>query len=204
MIRVGEAAWLLDLASNAQVRAALNALAATEDAAVYDVVPGASTLLVVTQPGAAFDPDRLRELERTTRSEAAAAASTSPPHVHHVPVRYDGEDLAELARAARLSVDELVARHAAADYRVAFVGFQPGFAYLDGLPPELHAPRRASPRPRVPAGSVAIGGEWTGVYPLATPGGWNLLGTTDLVLFATDVDPPALLQPGDAVRFVPR
>ncbi len=124
--------------------------------------------------------------------------------MHEVPVRYEGEDLADVARHTGLTPAEVVERHAAASYRVAFVGFQPGFAYLAGLPPELHVPRRASPRVRIPRGSVAIGGEWTGIYPLATPGGWNLIGSTDLELLAPDREEPALLQPGDEVRFVPR
>ena len=118
-----------------------------------------------------------------------------------LPVLYDGEDLAELAQRAGLPAQELARRHAAGRYRVAFVGFAPGFAYLSGLPGELASPRRTSPRPRVPAGSVAIGGAWTGIYPSASPGGWNLLGRTSAVLFDAAADPPSLLAPGDRVEF---
>ena len=117
---------------------------------------------------------------------------------------YGGEaalDLAELAREAGLSEKELVRRHAAAEYRVAFVGFAPGFAYLTGLAPELHAPRLPSPRPRVAAGAVGIGGPYTGVYPAAMPGGWRLIGRSSAVLFDPERDPPARLLPGDRVRF---
>lgn len=204
MIRVGESAWLLELSRSTEVIAAQRAVERLGDPAIVDVVPGATTLLVVADPTALPDPRRLEQVERGARAGGAQAADVAPERVHEIAVRYDGEDLPELASRAGWSPAELAARHAAVVYRVAFLGFQPGFAYLDGLPAELHAPRRATPRPRVPAGSVAIGGEWTGVYPLATPGGWNLLGTTDAVLFDPRRDAPALLQPGDGVRFVPR
>lgn len=204
MVRVGEAAWLLELAGSAQVLAANRALLARSDPAVRELVPGAVTLLVVLHEGAALDPAALAAIEDAARSVRAAAPADEPSRVHHIPVRYDGEDLRDVAERAGLATADFAARHAAAEYRVAFVGFQPGFAYLDGLPRELHAPRRASPRVRIPAGSVAIGGEWTGIYPFATPGGWNLVGSTDVVLFDAAAAPPALLQPGDVVRFVPR
>ena len=103
-----------------------------------------------------------------------------------------------------MAVDAVVAAHAAATYTVAFCGFAPGFAYLTGLPAALRLPRRATPRPRVPAGSVAIAGELSAVYPTASPGGWHLLGRTDVALFDVDRDPPALLTPGTIVRFEPR
>lgn len=204
MVRVGEAAWLLELAGSAQVLAANRALLARADPAVRELVPGAVTLLVVLHAGAAIDPAALGAIEAAARGARATTPPAEPARVHHIPVRYDGEDLPAVAERAGMSTADFAARHAAAEYRVAFVGFQPGFAYLDGLPRELHAPRRASPRVRIPAGSVAIGGEWTGIYPLASPGGWNLLGTTDAALFDPAGEPPALLQPGDAVRFVPR
>jgi len=199
VIRVGESAWLLELGSSERVLAAHQALLAATDARARELVPGATTLLVVYDDGADVDA---RELERVEASAGdARARANSAARAHRIAVRYDGADLADVARHTGLPVDEVIARHAAAEYRVAFVGFQPGFAYLAGLPPELHVPRRPSPRPRIPQGSVAIGGEWTGVYPLATPGGWNLLGTSDVPLFDPSADPPALLQPGDVVRF---
>lgn len=204
MIRVGESAWLLELTGSAEVLAARSAVERLGDPAIVDLVPGATTLLVVGDAGGLPDPHRLEGIERAARDGRASTGDGAPERVHDIPVRYDGEDLAELAAQAGLEPTDFAARHAAITYRVSFVGFQPGFAYLGGLPPELHAPRRAAPRPRVPAGSVAIGGEWTGVYPLATPGGWNLIGTTDAVLFDARRDAPALLQPGDGVRFVPR
>lgn len=121
-----------------------------------------------------------------------------------IPVCYGGEygpDLDALAEHARLSRDEVIGRHVAAGYTVAMLGFAPGFPYLLGLDPALHVPRRADPRTRVPAGSVAIGGAQTGIYPRELPGGWNLIGRTPLVLFDPDRDPPCLLAPGDRVRF---
>ena len=123
-----------------------------------------------------------------------------------IPVFYDadpgtGPDLDELARGAGLTRDEFARRHAQARYRVAFLGFAPGFPYMTGLPGELHAPRLATPRTRVPAGSVGIGGQYTGIYPEETPGGWRLIGRAPVRLFDAGRNPPALLLPGDSVRF---
>lgn len=121
-----------------------------------------------------------------------------------IPVCYGGEhgpDLAAVAGHARLAPGEVVRRHTAAEYTVAMLGFAPGFPYLLGLDAALHVPRRADPRTRVPAGSVAIGGAQTGIYPRELPGGWNLIGRTPQVLFDPERDPPCLLAPGDRVRF---
>ncbi len=139
-----------------------------------------------------------------TPARAVDLRGAAPGRLVEITVVYDGADLAEVARLTGLTVDEVVARHAAARYRVAFGGFMPGFAYLIGLDPALVVPRLATPRTHVPAGAVAIAGEYAAVYPRATPGGWRLLGRTDAVMFdpAQD-DRPALLGPGDEVRFVP-
>ena len=118
-----------------------------------------------------------------------------------IPVVYDGDDLDEVAAAADMSVDEVVAAHVGATYEVAFCGFAPGFGYLIGLPAQLHLPRRVTPRTRVPAGSIAIAAEYSAVYPRESPGGWHLLGSTPQSLFDVDRDPPSLLQPGTIVRF---
>jgi KipI family sensor histidine kinase inhibitor len=126
---------------------------------------------------------------------------------HELHVRYGGNagpDLSELARLHGMSETEVVALHSAATYVVGFLGFAPGFAYLIGLPPALVTPRLATPRTRVAAGSVAIGGSFTGVYPRSMPGGWRILGQTDLALFDVSAASPARLAPGDEVRFVPR
>jgi KipI family sensor histidine kinase inhibitor len=204
MIRVGETACLLRLESSAQVLAAFRAASATPPATVRDVVPGARTLLVIfDEPPAEVEVGWLRDVAGEAAAPLAGEAASPGARVHEIAVRYDGDDLEDLARHAGLAVAEVVARHAGAAYRVAFVGFQPGFAYLEGLPRELWMPRRASPRARVPAGSVAIGGEWTGIYPGATPGGWNLIGRTAVALFDPAAARPALLEPGDVVRMVP-
>ncbi|WIG55610.1 MAG: Allophanate hydrolase 2 subunit 1 [Rhodanobacteraceae bacterium] len=121
-----------------------------------------------------------------------------------IPVCYGGDcgpDIDAIAEHAGLVRDEVIARHAAAEYTVAMLGFAPGFPYLLGLDAALHVPRRATPRTRVPAGSVAIGGAQTGIYPCELPGGWHLIGRTPLALFDPRRDPPCLLAPGDRVRF---
>jgi KipI family sensor histidine kinase inhibitor len=118
-----------------------------------------------------------------------------------LPVVFDGPDLPEVAALTGRSVRELVDALTATEFTVAFGGFAPGFAYLTGLPPELHVPRRATPRTRVPAGSVGLAGPFAGAYPRASPGGWQLVGRTDAVLFDVDREAPALLVPGTSVRF---
>ena len=137
--------------------------------------------------------------------EPLEPASTDAQRIVEIPVRYGGEhgpDLADLAAHARLSVEEVIARHTAAAYTVAMLGFAPGFPYLLGLDPALAMPRLPSPRTRVPAGSVGIGGSQTGIYPQAGPGGWRLIGRTPLRLFDARREPPSLLRAGDRVRFV--
>jgi KipI family sensor histidine kinase inhibitor len=121
-----------------------------------------------------------------------------------VPTAYDGADLAELAATCGLTPEEVIALHSGATYTVAFCGFVPGFSYLVGLPAALHLPRRVTPRTRVPAGSVAIAAEFTAIYPRESPGGWHLLGATDLVLWDDGREPAATLPPGTRVRFQPR
>jgi KipI family sensor histidine kinase inhibitor len=138
--------------------------------------------------------------------EALAERESPPVRQHTIAVRYgghDGPDLERIAAAAGLTRERVIELHAGAEYTVAALGFAPGFAYLDSLPTELRVPRRDSPRPRVPAGSVAIAGGQTAIYPHATPGGWHLIGRTDACLFDPKRTPPNLFSPGDRVRFVP-
>jgi len=171
---------------------------------VTDLVPAYTTIGIFYDPtkGGSFDEFREtieRALERTIDTRRSRAAATV-----EVPVCYDGEfafDLEEVARRAALSPDEIIRRHAEANYLVSCVGSTPGFPYLSGLPPELATPRRASPRKEIPAGAVAIGGTQTGIYPRKSPGGWNIIGRTPLRLFDVDRNPPALFQAGDRVRF---
>ena len=213
--RLGEDALLLeceggiDAAANARVHALARRLAAQRPTWVRDIVPGyASLALFVAEDALRVSGDPLGDAEAWIRPcldtpEPAAATST---RVLDIPVRYggaDGPDLEAVARHAGLAAADVVARHAAGEYTVAMLGFAPGFPYLLGLDPALATPRLATPRTRVPAGSVAIGGAQTGLYPKESPGGWNLIGRTTLVLFDALRDPPSLLAPGDRVRFVP-
>jgi KipI family sensor histidine kinase inhibitor len=142
-------------------------------------------------------------LESVLDQSPDALPATSAPREHRIPVRYDGPDLAEVAERTGLTVSDVIARHSDRWYEVYLIGFVPGWAYLGELDPALVLPRRSAPRTRVPAGSVGIAGAQTGVYPLATPGGWHLLGHTSVVMFDPRGEPPALLAAGDRVRFVP-
>ncbi len=162
---------------------------------VIDVVPAARTVLVH------HDGGDIADLVVVLHERHVAPSATGEPI--ELPVTYDGADLTVVASACRLSAGEVVDIHSGALYTVAFCGFMPGFAYLIGLDPRLHLPRRNSPRPRVPAGSVAVAAEYTAVYPSASPGGWHLLGHTNAEMWNIDQSRPALLEPGSIVRFVP-
>jgi KipI family sensor histidine kinase inhibitor len=173
---------------------------------VTDVVPAARTVLLVTRPGTdlAALADAVHAVTPSVRRGGGPLAGPRPdasPEVQ-VPVTYDGPDLDDVAGLTGLSPSEVVAAHTGTPWRVAFGGFVPGFAYLVGGDPRLVVPRREHPRPAVPAGAVGLAGAFSGVYPRSSPGGWRLLGTTDVVLWDADRDPPALLTPGTTVRFV--
>jgi KipI family sensor histidine kinase inhibitor len=169
---------------------------------VTDVVPAErSVLIIFAKPTArAAGIDAVRAA--IAGGEAAPAGSAGS--LVELPTKYDGADLDEVARLAGLSRDEVVRRHAAAEYTVMFIGFLPGFAYLDGLDPALVVGRRDSPRTRVPAGSVAIAAGMAAVYPRESPGGWQVLGKTSATMFDPDRPQPSLLEAGTRVRFVPR
>src|SRR5450755_4793850 len=165
---------------------------------ILDVVPGARTVLVSTEPGS-WD---LAELGRRIQVLPLPDVPAQDRALAEIPVTYDGPDLAEVAALTRLGISDLIARHQAAEYRVGWLGFSPGFGYLTGLDPALEAvPRLTTPRRSVPVGSVAIAGGLTAVYPAASPGGWRLLGRTTATLWDPRRDPPALLAPGMRVRF---
>ncbi len=178
---------------------------------VEETVVGARTLLVrLRDPATAEALDRVRQACAALLTAAVDAASDGewldeqPDDTEAVEiiVRYDGPDLDEVADLTGLTPEEVVAAHTSTPWRVAFGGFAPGFAYLVGGDPRLRVPRRREPRPTVPAGSVALAGDYSGVYPQASPGGWQLIGTTEAALWRTDREPPALLRPGAVVRFV--
>ncbi|MBE1500690.1 KipI family sensor histidine kinase inhibitor [Amycolatopsis lexingtonensis] len=164
---------------------------------VEELVPAARTLLVRFDPSVT-DAGRLGAVLRQVSPVDSAAADAGEVVI---PVVYDGEDLAEVAAETGLSVGSLIARHSGGSYVSAFCGFAPGFAYLSGSDPVLHVSRRSSPRTRIPPGSVAIAGEYSAVYPSASPGGWRLLGRTEVPVWDVERDPPNLLPPGTRVRF---
>jgi KipI family sensor histidine kinase inhibitor len=191
----GDRGALIELPDNAAAVHLARAL--TGRGEFVDIVPGHRTVLVTW--AAAGRPQDLDALV-----ESALATGRPPPEPGRrieIPVVYDGVDLDEVARLVGLSPEEVVERHVAAEYLVAFIGFAPGFAYLVGGDKRLEVPRRQRPRVRVPAGSVAIAGPYSGVYPRDTPGGWQLLGRTSVSLFDAQGSRPALLAVGDLVRF---
>jgi inhibitor of KinA len=185
---------------HARVRALCARLDAKPPVGMVEYVPAYTTVTVF------FDP-----LHRAATRTAIASlvddldsVSTATPRTVDIPVCYGGDlgpDLEMVAEQAKLSPDEVVAIHTAGDYLVYMIGFAPGFPYLGGMDPRIAAPRRAAPRLTVPVGTVGIAGTQTGVYPLATPGGWQLIGRTPLALFRPLEDPPTLLRLGDRVRF---
>jgi inhibitor of KinA len=206
IVPVGDSALLVRLGTAPNdTNAALRAMQKLRNAqlrGVIEIAPAYNTLGVfydATEVG--FD-ELAREIEI---ADKAGRSGTAPPaRLVEIPVCYGGEfgpDLNDIAQHTGLTPDDIIARHSAAEYVVSCIGFTPGFPYLSGLPNELSIPRRATPRKQVPAGSVAIGGSQTGVYPTSSPGGWHLIGRTRLRLFDVQQNPPALLQAGDRVRF---
>jgi KipI family sensor histidine kinase inhibitor len=171
-------------------------------AGIREVVPGMNNLTVELDPAA---PDADHLLQALLAGWHESEAVSLPSRRIDIPVHYGGAagcDLEEVARHTGLSVADVVRLHSSGEYTVYFLGFQPGFAYLGGMDPRLTTPRRQQPRQAVPAGSVGIGGQQTGVYPLVSPGGWQLIGRTPLSLFDPSRVPPSLLLPGDTVRFM--
>ncbi len=189
----GPHAWWIDGVADAAAYAA--GVVAQGHPDVADVIPTESTVVVRCTPGTAA---ALGEMLDGVVAIPADVAS----QLVEIPVRYDGGDLADVAQRAGLDVAEVIHRHTAVQYRVAFCGFSPGFAYLVGLDPSLELPRRDRPRVAVPAGAVAIATRYSAVYPSPSPGGWHLLGRTDATVWDAAADPPARLTPGTPVRFV--
>lgn len=171
---------------------------------VAEVIPGMNNITLLLSVPQADPVEALEKLQQWWEESESAQ-----PEVRHIdiPVIYggaEGPDLEEVARLHNLTARQTVEMHSSAEYVVYFLGFQPGFGYLGGLPEALHTPRRAVPRVKVPQGSVGIGGSHTGVYPLASPGGWQIIGNTPLALFDPQASSSTLLRPGDSVRFVPQ
>lgn len=172
---------------------------------VQDIVPGSTSVLIAFHDSA-VDPDEVENIihDLLSRVESSFTNHSTPP-LAVIPVCYDPEfapDLPDIALASNLSAAEVVALHTGVEYDVLFLGFQPGFAYLTGLPASLHTPRLRTPRPHVEPGSVGIADDRTGIYPSASPGGWRLIGRTPLRMFDATRQPPALLDFGQRVRFV--
>lgn len=199
---LGEAALLaelgtrLDTALNTRAIALATALKRRRD--VRQAIAGYASVTVQ------FDPDQINHQALGTAIKRLASKRppmAEPGRLHRIPVVYDGPDLAEVAAVIGLSPSQIVAIHTRPIYRVFLVGFVPGWGYLGPLPEELELPRRDEPRTRVPAGSVAIAGRQTGIYPLPTPGGWHLIGRSSVRLFLPDSDPPCLFRAGDRVKF---
>ncbi|WP_184571729.1 5-oxoprolinase subunit PxpB [Streptomyces zagrosensis] len=198
---VGDHALLLEVGSDEAVEALhaelLRRVGTPALPAVREIVPAARTVLLDGLTDPARTAARLTEwhIPALTRDQGAAV---------EIPVRYDGPDLRDVAKLWGVTPDEVVRIHSGTEFRVAFCGFAPGFGYLTGLPDRYHVPRRATPRTRVPVGSLALAGPYTGVYPRSSPGGWQLIGTSNAVLWDAAREPAALFAPGTRVRFVPQ
>jgi KipI family sensor histidine kinase inhibitor len=188
---------LVELADLDETLALFASLEADPVEGIEDMVPAARTLMI------RFRPEKLTvEMLAGVIARRDLSARVAPSDkLVEIPVRYDGEDLADVAGLTGLSVEEVIRRHTESEFTVAFCGFAPGFGYLVGGDPALHVPRRQSPRTKIPAGSVALAGAFSGVYPQASPGGWQIIGTTPETMWDLSRDPPALFQPGHRVRF---
>lgn len=199
----GDHALLLEFGSTAEVLAWTAALHEAELLGVLDIVPASRTVLLKLAGPRYQAPtrQRLSTLKVTAEDVVAATAPGTGAVDLYIDVVYDGPDLDDVARLTGLSADQVVAAHTGRPWRVGFGGFVPGFAYLVGGDERLTVARRADPRTRVPAGSVALAGEFSGVYPRESPGGWQLIGRTDAVMWDVERDPPELLTPGMTVQF---
>ena len=171
-------------------------------AGVYDIVPGLETITLFYR----YPETNFHELATTITKILEAPQKTTeklPTRTLYIPTLYDGPDLQDVADFHKTTSEKIIETHSAQTYEVSMLGFLPGFPYLNGLPSCLHTPRKNEPRLQVEAGSVGIGGESTGIYPIASPGGWNLIGRTSVSLFSLEEKQPFLFQQGDKVKFVP-
>lgn len=201
MIRpFGDGALLVDVGSADTAQALAASLRSDPPAGVLESVPGLGSVLVELEPLTTDPAGLVEELEQRMADLAPARLSGT---LHTIAVVYDGPDLDEVAALTGLSPAEVVELHSSVELTVLFCGFAPGFAYLGDLPPALRVDRLARPRTRTPAGSVAIAGSMSGIYPADLPGGWRVIGRASVALFDPRREPPALLLPGDRVRFEP-
>ena len=191
-------ALLVELADLDQTLALLASLQRHPPHGVEELVPAARTILVEYRASATRAETLVQDIAARSLTQGAERSDT----LIEIPVHYNGEDLAEVAQILGITADEVVQRHTGSEYTVAFTGFAPGFAYLSGGHPSLNVPRRSTPRTRLPAGSVGLAGTFSGVYPQASPGGWQIIGTTPVAMWDITRAQPALLQPGYRVRFV--
>jgi KipI family sensor histidine kinase inhibitor len=195
LLEYGERAVLVECAGLDDALGLMVSLGQQPLEAVEEIVPGARTLLLrIRRPLTRGERSALLQLEPAVRNAQDLEEL-------EIAVRYDGEDLDEVARLTGLSRKKVVEAHTGQPWTVGFCGFAPGFAYLSGENERLRVPRRSTPRTRVPAGSVGLADHWSGVYPRRGPGGWQLIGRTDAAIWNLDREPPALLRPGVVVRF---
>lgn len=198
VLSCGTASLLLEFGDLDEVLGMYAALVQDPPAGVLDIVPAALTVLLVTDPSATSLTKVRRAVQQLTPQDDRRAVG----ELVEIPVTYDGEDLEDAAKLLGFDVPELIRRHTAEEWIVAFCGFAPGFGYLTSDTEKWDVPRRSSPRTKVPTGSVALAGRFTGVYPRESPGGWQLIGRTDLAMFDLKREPAALLRPGNRGRFV--
>ncbi|MDI9889245.1 allophanate hydrolase subunit 1 [Streptomyces sp. HNM0645] len=198
---VGEDSLLVDLDTREQAQAwharLLTWRSAATAASVREIVPGEKTVLL-------YGVADVRAVEAELRRWTVPALSSGSGPVLEIPVHYNGTDIGAVAGLWGVAEDEVARIHSGIEHRVAFCGFSPGFAYMTGLGDAHHVPRHAAPRTSVPAGSVALAGPYTGIYPRASPGGWQLIGTTHVRLWDMEREPAALLMAGMRVRFIPQ
>lgn len=195
LLPAGENALLVEFSDLPETMSYHRSMVRQRPDAVVDLVPAARTVLVI------FDGAPAPILEWVAALEPAVDDPTAASEAITIPVIYDGADLDDVARLTGLSVAEVVAAHTEQTWTVAFGGFAPGFGYLVGTDTRLHVPRRDSPRTSVPTGAVGLAGEFSGIYPRSSPGGWQLIGRSDVTLWDSERTPPALLTPGTTVRF---
>ena len=197
-LSVSRSSFMIELAGLDETLALFDCLINAKLAGIVEIIPAARTLLLNFNP-LVWDEETLQQKIAGLRITKGNGQSGK---LVEIPVVYQGEDLDEVAKILKIDRDEVIARHTKSDYRVAFCGFAPGFAYLSGGDPIFDVPRRASPRQSIAAGAVGLAGKFSGIYPRPSPGGWQLIGRTNLQMFDLGRKQPALLNPGDSVHFV--